>query len=52
MTVGLEKHIEDPKALLYMHLIRIKEHPIRFGSGNMTAVTGVFEGTLRASTNR
>jgi len=25
---------------------RIKEHPIRFGSGNMTAVTGVFEGTF------
>ncbi len=47
MTVGLEKHIEDLKALfVYAPDTRIKEHPIRFGSGNMTAVTGVFEGTF------
>jgi hypothetical protein len=25
---------------------RIKQHPIRFGSGNFTAVTGVFQGTF------
>ena len=47
MTTGLEKHIEDMKALfVYAPDTRIKEHPIRFGSGNMTAVTGVFEGTF------
>jgi hypothetical protein len=46
-TMGLEKHIEDLKALfVYAPDTRIKEHPIRFGSGNMTAVTGVFEGTF------
>jgi hypothetical protein len=47
IAVGLDKHIEDLKALfVYAPDTRIKEHPIRFGSGNMTAVTGVFEGTF------
>lgn len=47
VTIGIEKHIEDLKALfVYAPDTRIKEHPIRFGSGNMTAVTGVFEGTF------
>ena len=47
VTVGIEKHIEDLKALfVYAPDTRIKQHPIRFGSGNMTAVTGVFEGTF------
>jgi hypothetical protein len=47
VTIGLEKHIEDLKALfIYAPDTRIKEHPIRFGAGNMTAVTGVFEGTF------
>jgi len=47
IAIGLEKHIEDLKALfVYAPDTRIKEHPIRFGSGNMTAVTGVFEGTF------
>jgi hypothetical protein len=47
MTTGLEKHIEDMKALfVYAPDTRIKQHPIRFGSGNMTAVTGVFQGTF------
>src|SRR5258705_9717391 len=47
IAVGIEKHIEDLKAL-FVHApdTRIKEHPIRFGSGNMTAVTGVFKGTF------
>jgi hypothetical protein len=46
-TVGLAKHIEDMKALfVYAPDTRIKQHPIRFGSGNFTAVTGVFEGTF------
>ncbi len=47
VTEGLEKHIEDLKMLfVYSPDTRIKQHPIRFGSGNMTAVTGVFEGTF------
>lgn len=47
VTEGIEKHIEDLKALfVYAPDTRIKQHPIRFGSGNMTAVTGVFEGTF------
>ena len=47
MTEGIEKHIEDLKALfVFAPDTRIKEHPIRFGSGNTTAVTGVFEGTF------
>lgn len=47
MTEGIEKHIEDLKMLfVYAPDTRIKQHPIRFGSGNMTAVTGIFEGTF------
>jgi hypothetical protein len=49
ITVGLEKHIEDMKALfVYAPDTRIKQHPIRFGNntGEWTAVTGVFEGTF------
>ena len=46
-TNGIEKHIEDLKMLfVYAPDTRIRQHPIRFGSGNMTAVTGVFEGTF------
>lgn len=50
MTEGLPVHIEDLKKL-FVHApdTRIKMHPIRFGSGNMTAVTGVFEGTFTES---
>ena len=47
MTEGIEKHIEDLKALfVFAPDTRVKEHPIRLGSGNKTAVTGVFEGTF------
>lgn len=47
ITEGIEKHIEDLKMMfVYAPDTRIKEHPIRFGSGNTTAVTGVFEGTF------
>jgi len=47
MTQGLDIHIQDLKALfVYAPDTRIKEHPIRFGSGTYTAVTGVFEGTF------
>ena len=44
---GINVHIEDLKKL-FVHApdTRIKEHPIKFGSGNYTLVTGVFEGTF------
>jgi len=47
VTEGLDVHLEDMKKL-FLHApdTRIKEHPIKFGSGNYTAVTGVFEGTF------
>jgi hypothetical protein len=47
VTEGLPVHIEDMKKL-FIHApdTRIKEHPIKFGSGNYTLVTGVFEGTF------
>jgi hypothetical protein len=48
-TTGIEKHIEDLKGMfVYAPDTRIKQHPIRFGSGNgeWTCVTGVFEGTF------
>lgn len=47
MTQGVDVHIADLSAMfVYAPDTRIKVHPIRFGSGNMTAVTGVFEGTF------
>jgi NADPH-dependent F420 reductase len=47
LTTGIGVHIEDLKKLfVYAPDTRIKEHPIRFGSGKFTAVTGVFEGTF------
>jgi len=46
-TKGIEKHIEDLKALfVYAPDITIKVHPIRFGSGTWTTVTGVMTGTF------
>ena len=46
-TKGIEKHIEDLKALfVFAPDIAIKEHPIRFGSGSWTSVTGVMTGTF------
>jgi len=47
MTQGIDVHIDDLKKL-FVHApdTRIKEHPIKFGSGNYTLVTGVFEGTF------
>lgn len=47
VTEGINVHIEDLKKL-FIHApdTRIKEHPIKFGSGNYTLVTGVFEGTF------
>jgi hypothetical protein len=46
-TKGIDKHIEDLKALfVFAPDIKIKVHPIRFGSGTWTAVTGVMTGTF------
>ena len=46
-TKGIDKHIEDLKALfVFAPDIRIKVHPVRFGSGTWTAVTGVMTGTF------
>ncbi len=46
-TKGLDKHTEDLKALfVYAPDIKIKEHPIRFGSGSWTTATGVMTGTF------
>jgi predicted ester cyclase len=46
-THGIERHIEDLKALfVYAPDLKIKVHPIRFGSGEWTCVTGVMAGTF------
>ena len=46
-TKGLDKHTDDLKALfVFAPDIKIKEHPIRFGSGSWTSVTGVMTGTF------
>lgn len=46
-TTGIDKHIEDLKAMfVYAPDTRIQVHPVRFGSGEWTAVTGVMTGTF------
>ena len=46
-TNGIEKHIEDLKAMfVYAPDTKIKEHPIKFGSGEFTSVIGVMTGTF------
>lgn len=46
-TMGIEKHIEDLSTMfVYAPDTRIEQHPIRFGSGKYTAVTGIMEGTF------
>ena len=46
-TKGLEPHTNDLKAMfVFAPDIKIKEHPIRFGSGSWTSVTGVMTGTF------
>jgi len=46
-TQGIERHTEDLKALfVFAPDIKIAVHPIRFGSGSWTAVTGVMTGTF------
>ena len=44
---GIEKHTEDLKILfVFSPDLKINVHPIRFGSGTWTAVTGVMSGTF------
>jgi hypothetical protein len=46
-TTGLEKHIEDLKAMfVYAPDTRIEEHPVKIGQGEWTAVIGYMEGTF------
>jgi hypothetical protein len=46
-TKGIDKHIEVLKAMfVYAPNTSIKEHPIRFGSKNLTAVVGIMTGTF------
>lgn len=46
-TTGIEKHIEDLKALFtWAPDTRITAHPIKLVDGDYTAVTGVYEGTF------
>ena len=46
-TNGIERHIEDLKAMfVYAPDTSIKVHPIKFGSGEFTCVTGVMTGTF------
>ena len=49
-TIGIDQHINDLKNMfVYAPDMRIRQHPIRFGSGNMTCVTGVMTGTFSKS---
>jgi hypothetical protein len=46
-TNGIERHIEDLKAMfVYAPDTKIKVHPVKFGSGEFTAVTGIMTGTF------
>lgn len=46
-TIGIERHTEDLKAMfVWAPDIKIKKHPIRFGSGSWTTATGVMTGTF------
>ena len=48
-TVGIARHIDDLRAMfVYAPNTNIKQHPVRFGSGNMTCVIGVMSGTFTA----
>ena len=48
-TVGIARHIEDLRAMfVYAPNTNIKQHPVRFGNGNMTCVVGVMSGTFTA----
>jgi hypothetical protein len=45
VTKGIEQHIQDLKAMfVYAPDTRIKQHPVKFGSGEWTSVIGIMEG--------
>ncbi len=47
VTNGIDKHIADLKYMFtYAPDTRIKEHPIKIGQGEWTAVYGIMEGTF------
>jgi hypothetical protein len=47
VTKGIERHIQDLKAMfVYAPDTRIKQHPVKFGSGEWTSVIGIVEGTF------
>lgn len=46
-TTGIDVHIADLKQMfVYAPDTRIKEHPLKIAEGNLTAVTGIMEGTF------
>ena len=46
-TKGIQKHIEDLKPMfVFAPDLKISVHPIRFGSGTWTAVSGIMSGTF------
>ncbi len=46
-TEGIDRHIADLQAMfVYAPDTRIKEHPIKIGDGEWTAVYGIMEGTF------
>jgi len=48
-TTGIDRHIADLKAMfVYAPNTSIKQHPVRFGSNNMTCVIGIMTGTFTA----
>ncbi len=47
ITVGIDRHIADLKYMFtYAPDTRIKEHPVKVGQGEWTAVYGIMEGTF------
>ena len=47
IVTGIKQHIDDLKAMfVYAPDTRIKQHPVKFGSGEWTCVIGVMEGTF------
>lgn len=46
-TEGLDVHIQDMEAMfVYAPDTRITAHPIKIGTGNITAVTGIYGGHI------
>lgn len=46
-TTGIQRHISDLKAMfVYAPDTQIKQHPLKLGQGNLTAVAGVMTGTF------